>query len=94
MQALISIEQHLTYITYHIIVIRDAYVHTFATKQITSAKKVKEIMDYIYNCDFTGLTEYFKENEGFIHHQITYSYGPNIRKQMNLKSKKLAKGGN
>ena len=89
MQAIISIEQHLTYLTYHIVIIKDSFLHTFAARQITSCKEIKKIMDAIYTCDFSKLTEFFKEKEGLIHYQITYSYGPNIR--LNMKNK--AKGG-
>lgn len=88
MSAIISIEQHLNFLTYHIVIIKDAYIHTFCAKQISSAKKINKIMSCIYKCDFAGLTEFFKEEEGLIHFQITYSYGPNIRKNMKLKSQK------
>lgn len=90
MQAIVSLEQHLSYLTYHIIIIKDAFIHTYSARQLTSAKKINKIMEHIYNCNFAGLTDFFKEEEGLIHCQITYSYGPNIRKNMKTK----AKGGN
>lgn len=94
MQALISIEQHLSYLTYHIVLIKGGYVHTFAAKQISSAKKINKIISCIFNCDFNQLTEFFKEEEGLIHQQITYSYGPNIRKQMRKNTQNSQQGGN
>lgn len=86
MAAIISIEQHLTFLTYHVIIIKDAYIHTYCAKQISSSKKIKKILDCIFAGSHAGLTEFFKEEEGLLHHQITYSYGPNIRKTMKLKS--------
>lgn len=87
MGTLISIEQHITYLTYHIILIKEGYVHTFITKQVSNAAKIRTILRCIYQNDFKGLTEFFKEEEGLLHQHITYSYGPNIRAQLKNKNK-------